>query len=334
MMSFYLGVDGGNSKTHALLISDRGEVLGFGAASGSNFQVVGLEAARHSWELALASAISQANLHLSDVRFGCFCLAGADLPEDYQLLQQTVEALVAPMRVKIKNDTIAALRAGLLLETYGVTVVVGAGFNAGGRDKDGQEIVLPGLGFVSGDYGGGRWMGEQIIRAVMRAWDGRGPATALREPVLEIMGAEDELELIRLLRQDQVQERVLDLMPLLFEAAYQGDEVAQSLLSFLGQEVGRTAGVLIRRLGLEGEAVPVVLSTSVFRGKGPLFLDVITEEVHRIAPKARVLLSTFTPVVGAALEALSQAGVPLSELLIENLKQGLCQKYPELVHTN
>ena len=332
-MSLVLGIDGGNSKTHALILSDRGEVLGFGAGPGSNFQVVGLEATKRALNLAINHALSQSDLQLRDIQFGCFCLAGADLPEDYCLLQQTVEALVQPMKVKIKNDTIAALQAGLHLESFGVTVVVGAGFNAAGRGKDGREIVLPGLGYISGDYGGGQWMGQQIIQAIMRAWDERGTPTSMRQPVLEIMGAKDEMELIRTLRREKTPKRLQDLMPVLFEAAYEGDEVAQSLLTFLGQEVGLTAGVLIRRLGLEKEEVPVVLSTSVFRGKGPLLLDVITETVHRIAPKARIIIPVFAPVVGAAIEALNLAARPLYEALLNKLEQELRQKHPELIYT-
>ncbi len=333
-MSIYLGVDGGNSKTHALILSDQGNALGFGAGPGSNFQVIGIEAAKNAWTMAIRAALCEAGLQVERIRFGCFCLAGADLPEDYHLLQQVVEELVHPMRVKVKNDTIAALRAGLHLATFGVTVVVGAGFNAAGRGKDGREIILPGLGYISGDYGGSQWMGQQIIRAIMRAWDGRGKPTKMRQPVLEFMGTEDEMALIRTLRDPAAQSRLKGLMPILFEAAYEGDEVAQSLLIFLGQEVGLTAGVLIRRLGLEKDEVPVVLSTSVFRGRGPLLLDVITETVHRVAPRARIITPSFVPVVGAALEAMSIVGFPLSERFLNALEAELSTKYPELIYSS
>ena len=175
-------------------------------------------------------------------------------------------------------------------------------------------------------------MGQQIVRVVMRAWDGRGPATMLRQPVLKVMNVQNEIELMRYLRGECPPDHILELVPLLFDAAYEGDEVAQSLLTFLGKEVGLTAGVLIRRLGLEKEEVPVVLSTSVFRGKGPLLLDVITETVHRIAPKARIIIPIFVPVVGAAIEALKLSGVLLCEALLSKLEQELRRKHPELIY--
>jgi hypothetical protein len=148
---------------------------------------------------------------------------------------------------------------------------------------------------------------------------------------MEIMGVKNELELIRCLRQEDQSNRILDLVPVLFDIAYEGDSLAQSLLTFMGTEVGITAGTLIHRLGLEDEEVPVVLSTGVFRGKGPLFIDVITETVHRVAPKAKIRTPIFIPVVGAALEALDVCGVARHPELLCTLREVMRQKYPELI---
>jgi len=331
-MAYFLGIDGGNSKTHALVVDEQGHPSGFCAGGGSDFQEVGLDKAKAVWAETIRGALDQAGLDLEDVTSMCFCLAGADLPEDYQILQKTAKSIAFPAKVTVKNDTIAALRAGLHATSFGVTVVVGTGFNAAGRGKDGQEVILPGLGYLSGDYGGGRWMGRQIIRAVMRAWDGRGPATALRQAVLEVMGVTDELALIRVLRQDGAQNRILNLVPLLFDIASQGDAVAKLLLTCLGEEVGLTAGVIIRRLALEDEAVPVILSTSVYRGKGSLFLTVIRAALQRAAPKAYILIPDFIPVVGAALEALTASGVDGSSGLLTTLRRELAVRYPALLY--
>lgn len=334
-MGYILGIDGGNSKTHALITDERGVPSGFGEAGASDYQEIGIEQAEQAWLMAIHQASGQAGIQPEEITEASFCLAGADLPEDYVLLQSRVEQLLPQAKAKVKNDTIAALRAGLYESSYGVTVVVGAGFNAAGRGHRGQEIVMPGLGYLSGDYGGGRWLGRQVIRAVMRAWDGRGPKTALSRLVLDQMGVYDEHELIRLLRcAADVQGRILDLVPLVFEAAYQSDAVARSFLVALGEEVGLTASVLIHRLGMENESVPVVLSTSVFRGKGPLLLEVITQSVHRSAPFARVNIPEFLPVVGAVLEATDETGICLDKTVFGNLRQGILDRFPALIRPN
>jgi N-acetylglucosamine kinase-like BadF-type ATPase len=331
-MGAILGIDGGNSKTHALIVDERGVPLGFGESGPSDYQEVGIELAEKAWLKAIHQASSQADIRLADITDASFCLAGADLPEDFDLLRGRVEQLLPHTSVKVKNDTIAALRAGIYESSYGVTVVVGTGFNAAGRGRGGQEIVMPGLGYLSGDYGGGRWLGRQIIRAVMRAWDGRGPKTMLTDLVLEHMGVRDELGLIRLLRCDADAPGIHDLVPLVFEAAYLGDTVARSLLIALGEEVGLTASVLIHRLGMENESIPVVLSTSVFRGKGPLLLEVITKSVHRTAPLARVIIPEFLPVVGAVLETMDETGIQLDKIVFSNLRQGILERFPFLIH--
>jgi N-acetylglucosamine kinase-like BadF-type ATPase len=119
------------------------------------------------------------------------------------------------------------------------------------------------------------------------------------------------------------QRRLLALVPLVFEAAYEGDQVAQDLLVRIGIEVGTTANAIIKRLGLETTDVEVVLGGSVFKGKGPLLVDTVTQVVHRIAPQATVVLPEFEPVVGAVFLALESLGVQVNETVYANVRASL-----------
>jgi len=232
--------------------------------------------------------------------------------------------------VIIKNDTMAALRAGLT-RSWGVVVICGSGFNAAGRSPDGREIVLPGLGPISGDWGGGGALGQEMIRLVMRAWDGRGEPTLLTSMVLdEIQVSSVEDLLSRLYHEDINYERLLHLVPLLFEAAEAGDQVARGLIVQMGTEAGITANTLIRRLCLEDDDLEVILGGSVFKGKGTLLIDTVTSVVHQENLKARIIKPSYEPVVGAALLALEAINViadkphklMLEKTLPEELKIG------------
>jgi len=224
MMRVVLGVDGGASKTHALVADQRGRVLGFGEAGSGNHQSRGLEPALQEIERAVRQAVEAARLPAArhpaaSIDLGCFCLAGADLPEDYALLQNAVEGLGLTGNVVLKNDTLAALRAGLT-RPWGVVVICGSGFNAAGRSRDGREIILPGLGPVSGDWGGGEDLSQEMIRLVMRAWDGRGQPTLLTRMVLEALSAPSEAALLSRLYHLRIgPAQLLNLVPLLFDAA-------------------------------------------------------------------------------------------------------------------
>ena len=332
-----LGVDAGATKTFALVADESGHILGFGQGGAGNHQVAGLEPAlveiRRSSEEALAQAGAS-----PPVDFGFFGLAGADLPVDFALLAPAIEEMGLARRVRIKNDTMVALRAGLK-RSWGVAVICGTGFNAGGIGPDGHEVQLPGLGPLSGDWGGGGDIAQEVIRLICRAWDGRGQPTVLTDMVLTSLGLPSVEELIAQLYQSQLvlieaegfdyypgqfdQRCLLALVPLVFEAAYGGDKVAQDLLVRVGTEVGITANAIIRRLGLETTDVEVVLGGSVFKGKGPLLVDTVIQVVHRVAPQATIVLPEFEPVVGAVFLALESLGVKVNGAVYANVRASL-----------
>ena len=307
-MGTVLGVDGGASKTHALVADESGRILGYGKAGPANHQTRGLAPAMAEVERAARAAIECGELSGTPVEVGCFCLGGADLPEDYAMLQKAVEALQLVQKTIIKNDTMAALRAGLT-RSWGVVVICGTGFNAAGRAPDGREIILPGLGPISGDWGGGGTLSQEMIRMVMRAWDGRGKPTLLTEMVLEALGVPSVEILLSKLYHDEIgQRRLLGLVPLLFEAAETGDEASRNLIVQMGTEVGVTANALIRRLSMGNRDVEVILGGGVFKGKGSLLFDTVKRVVSKEAPKARVVRLHREPVMGAVLLALESTG--------------------------
>ena len=322
-MRYVIGVDGGSSKTHALVIDETGQALGFGRAGSGNHQSRGLNSAIAEIKHAINAALDEAKLQTPSMKVGCYCLAGADLKEDYAMLQSAVEGLNLSESVIIKNDTMAALRAGLT-RSWGVVVICGSGFNASGRSPDGREIVLPGLGPISGDWGGGWTLSQEMIRMIMRAWDGRGEPTILSDMVLEALELESVEELLSRLYHDQVdQKRLLHLVPLLFEAAEAGDQVARGLIVQMGTEVGVTANALIRRLALEDQDLEVVLGGSVFKGQGTLLIDTVKTVVHRENQYASIKKSTYEPVVGAVFLALESLKVMIDNSLIHRLDSTL-----------
>ena len=89
-----------------------------------------------------------------------------------------------------------------------------------------------------------------------------------------------------------------------------------------------------RRLGLETTDVEVVLGGSVFKGKGPLLVDTVTQVVHRIAPRASIVLPEFEPVVGAVFLALESLGVEVSKAVHANVRASLPEELRRNVNVN
>ncbi len=325
-MHFVLGVDGGASKTHALLVDEAGNALGFGDARCGNHQLRGLKAAVREIDKAVRGALAQSNFTSLPIDAACFCLAGADLAEDYTMLQPAMEELNIARQVVVKNDTMAVMRSGLT-RSWGVGVICGAGFNAAGRSRDGGELILPALGAISGDWGGGFTLSTELIRLIMRAWDGRGKPTMLTGLVLGALKLPSTEELLRNLYHGSIPYRTrLGLVPLLFEAAEAGDEPSRELVIQMGVEVGLTANTFISRCDLGDTDVEVVLGGGVFKGKGSLLIDTVKQEIHAIYPLAKIIRPHFEPVVGAALLGLEAFGVAVSEDVYERLEATLPEK--------
>lgn len=317
------GVDAGASKTHALVVNNQGKVLGFGAGGPGNHQTSGREAACKEIEKAVLGALQQAGQASGSIELGCFCLAGADLPQDYAMLQAAIEDLQLAKKVMIKNDTFAALRAGLT-RSWGVAVICGTGINGAARSPDGREFVLPSLGFISGDWGGGGDLSQEMIRLVMRAWDGRGEPTRLTGLVLEALQQPSEEALIESLYFEKINDRQLvTLVPLIFKAVLAGDRPAMDLVIRMGQELAVTARALIRRFAMQNLDVEVVLSGGVFKGEGSLLIDTVRSEITKEVPHAIIRRLKVEPVVGAALLGLEASGVVVEESLSRRLQQNL-----------
>jgi N-acetylglucosamine kinase-like BadF-type ATPase len=298
-MSHILGVDGGGSKTLAVVADEAGEVLGIGRTGSANHQVLGLERAMEQVRLAMTRACAMGGIRPDAIEAAAYCIAGADLPEDFELLRPALAELGLAKRWKLENDVVAALRSGSDRRDV-VVVSWGSGVNAFGRNAAGREIRLPALGWISGDWGGGGDLGREAIFLVVRGDDGRGRPTSMREPVLEAFDVPDVDGLIRKLYFRQG-ERVPThmLARLVFAAANAGDEVARDLVERAGREIADTALAMLRRLEILDVPTDVVLAGSIFKAESPLLIETVRARLHEAAPLARLVRPEVEPVLGA-----------------------------------
>jgi N-acetylglucosamine kinase-like BadF-type ATPase len=313
-MDIYLGVDGGASKTFALAAEATGRVLGFGQAGCANHQVQGFDAA-----LAEIGGACRRALGTSAASFASFCLAGADLSPDFAMLRPALEALGVAATFDLRNDTWAAMRAGTS-HPWGAVVICGSGINAAVRAPDGREFVLPSLGEISGDWGGGGDIAMSAISALAREWDGRGPPTALTERVLRHFKQPSYAALLEALYTGALPDRRnRELAPLVFEAALDGDPVAQEIVVRTGTEIGHVAGSLLHRMQMHREPCEVVTGGSIFKGVGPLLMDAANLALHRLAPLAFFTRAKVEPVVGALQLAFELHGREVDDALLATL---------------
>jgi N-acetylglucosamine kinase-like BadF-type ATPase len=321
-----LAVDAGNSKTDVALLTASGEVLA--TARGGGFQPhVGAAAALDALDATVRACAASAGLadgaplavHASA------CLANADLPIEELTFQRDLRRRGWANTVHVGNDTFALLRAGASVP-WGVAVVCGAGINCVGIGPDGRQARFPALGRISGDWGGGQGIGEEMLWLAARAEDGRGEPTALTDAVTTFLGTRTVREVTLALHFAELpDERLQDLVPLLFDVAEAGDEVALGVVRRLAEEVTLLTLVALRQLDLLDTPTEVVLGGGILAARQPLLVAELDRRFATRAPKARRIVVTAPPVLGAALlgfDALRERGDPaLREISPEALDQ-------------
>ncbi len=315
MPSFVVGVDGGTTKTIALVADEQGHILGAGRGGNSNWSGPDVEAPMGVVAETVREALGQAGLSGDDVAMGAFGLAGADWPEDYQRRQAVLERSGIARRILVKNDAMVGWRAGTR-GRFGVAIVAGTGSNTAIIPPSGQEWCY---GYYV-RYGGAGDVAYDAIHAVLKQEDGRGVPTALTGIVLSRLGFPTAEALLRALCAHKLESSdVLSLCPLVFEAAYEGDEVATALIVGQGEALAEYATAGIRRYGMQDLEFDVVLSGSLFKGKGPLLVDTITQAVHRIAPRTHIVRPRFEPAVGGVLLAYDALEIDVTDRMYDNL---------------
>lgn len=320
-MTYVIGVDGGATKTLAVIGDDRGTILGSGLSGPSNYHIVGMESAMRSVGEATRKALRSAGMSMSAATRAVFGLGGADFPIDHERLTEACGRLTDGMALRVMNDSWIGLRGGTK-EGWGVVVINGTGTNCAGRNPRGQQFILRSLGYEFGARGGGSDITRDALHHAFRSDEGTGPATALEHEIPRVLGLPSMAVLADLMFARKMNSAMMaPIVPLVFQLANQGDRVSQDILMALGDAMGQAAGGVARRLEIAGERFDVVLAGSVWHGENPLLRDQFTTALHRLAPKAQPQLPLFEPVVGAYLMALEDAGITITAETYERLAE-------------
>jgi N-acetylglucosamine kinase-like BadF-type ATPase len=320
-MSLVLGVDGGNTKTLALVARGDGMIIGTGRAGcGDIYGATSPDAAISEIERAVDAALSEAGIQAVELNTGAFSLAGADWPEDFQLLENAMHARGYGKKILVVNDAIGALRAGSP-DGAGVVVSCGTGAAIGARGTNGQ---IWHSSFWQEPQGAGE-LSLKALRAVYRAELGIDPPTALTERILSVLAACSVEEVLHRMtgRELPRPENWRQLVRPLFDAADAGDPTARRIVISHGQALGDYAIAAARQVGLLETPFTLVLTGGVLRHPSPLLREALVGRVQETAPGVRTTQSRFEPVTGAVLLALDLAQIDTDTVLLDQLETTL-----------
>lgn len=305
--TYFLGIDGGGTKTAAVLLDDEAEEIARAVSGPSNYHSAGPAIAEASLRDAIHRVLSAADLTTDDVTAIGLGLAGVARPGDADIARAMLSRVARFPRAVITHDAETALVGGVG-RRHGVVLIVGTGAIAYGVNGQGEVRRADGWGYTIGDEGSGLWIGQEGLRAIARAYDGRGPATALKDVLLSHLGLADINDLVTLVYADDFGVPALaGLAPLVSQAARAGDGTAQAILREAGRRLSDTLGAVVRGLGMTDEAFEVVLMGGVLQARDAVW-ETVVAALGIIAPRAEVIEPRYDAAVGAALLARGGSG--------------------------
>src|SRR5690349_2953204 len=183
-MKYFLGIDVGSSKTHALIVDETGRCLGFGKSGGGNHQSAGYEGTERVMRESFEQARQASGVEIVQIAGAGFGAAGYDFPSDRQAHLQAIAALGLSCPFEVVNDGMNGLLAGAT-RGIGVNVTAGSSNNCRGRNKHGQEGRIVGNGTAFGEFGGAYASAARGLQMLNYAWIKRIPPTALTQTYIE-----------------------------------------------------------------------------------------------------------------------------------------------------
>ncbi|NTU31654.1 N-acetylglucosamine kinase [Brevibacillus sp. HB1.1] len=307
---WFIGIDGGGSKTRAAICNKAGQVRAIVVGESSN-------PLSRSWgdvEATLRQLIEavriKAGAREEEVAGLFIGLGGADRPQIKERIQHAF-ADEWGERLLIDNDVIAALYAGTWGQP-GVVLLAGTGSIACAFSKDGARHRVGGWGYLVGDEGSGFDLGKKAAIAVLREYDGRGESTVLTRMFMDHYGVERPDELINLIYGgSNPRMELAKTSQLVEQAATLGDAVANALIMQAVEDLLELADACLQKVQ---EPVPVVLAGGLLTAGTNLREQLVARASFQ------TVIPTISPVAGALVAAITRLGLAVDDKMAEQLR--------------
>jgi len=300
---FFLGFDGGGSKTDCALSDAEGKILYRATAGPSNPLRAGYTRAWFSLGDAADAVLNRAKLKAGHIRGICAGLGGAGRPAVVRRVTAFLEENYPNAVVRVTSDLEIALEAAFG-RGDGIILLAGTGSAAFGRNENGKMARAGGRGPWISDEGGAFHIGRRAIAAVARFEDHRGPATELSKRLLKWHEARDWDGIVERIAKN-ADDVFPKTFPLVAELADAGDEVCRGILTAAAASLTELAAAVAGQLGGREVAIEIAKVGGVY-GRSKFFDAAIEAEIAKALPKAELKTCKISPVEAAVAMAVRQ----------------------------
>ncbi len=320
---YYLGVDGGGTKTEFMLIDEAGHILSFIKDSTIDYKRIGREKFETILKRSINELCNHSDLNIDDFNYtfmGIPCFKDELGNQEINIIKEIVENILGNKNYQLGNDAEAGW-AGSLACKPGINLVAGTGTIGFGKDEIGNDARASGWGHKLGDEGSAYWLGKNLLTVFTKESDGRKKKTIIYNLLREKLSLKNDYEIISLLEQAEINERkeIAELALILYEAAQKGDKEAINLYKEAAFELSQTVSAIINKLSFQRETkIKVSYSGGVFNA-GDYIIKPLKDNLNNF----NILLKEpiLKPVTGAALYALliDNNDIGNKESILENL---------------
>lgn len=294
---YYLGFDGGGTKTECVLADAEGQILARAFAGASNPLRTGYTRAWFALSEAADSVLRRQKIHARDIRAIYAGLGGAGRAGVMRRVTTFFEQGFPNALVRVTTDLEIAFDAALGAGE-GILLLAGTGSAGFGRNAEGRTARAGGRGPWFSDEGSAFYVGRSAFRAVTLAEEGRGPETALSRRILPWHQASNWDSML-----EQIVKNADDVFPKTFplvaELADKGDEVAREILSGAANSLGELASCVARELGWRDQGIPIAKVGGVY-GRSKHFDAAIDARLHDLFPLMYFVTAGISPAEAAA----------------------------------
>lgn len=300
MKAFFIGIDGGGTKTCGKISDREGSQTATVTKGASNYHNKGIEETYQTLEAVIQGLIQAVDAPLNAVQKIVFCGAGVDTPDDQQVIASLFDRMGYRGKLRIENDAVGAL-VGATGGEKDAILISGTGSIAYGYDKNHHVIRVGGWGHIIGDEGSGYWMAKEGLTYVSQAADGRKKRTKLKGALMEALGVVSPEQIIGFLyAEDASKEKVADLAPVIL-GLYHDDPHARDIVDRAVLGLCELIDALYQRSGLS--KLEIKLSGSVLT-KSELVRQLLANH-YDSRPEIVIDLPQKNAVEGALILALA-----------------------------
>lgn len=321
MPKYYLGLDVGSSKTHALVVDEKGIIMGFGESGPGNQESVGFQGLQAVLVESVNGALRQAGVGMDQIVATGLGLSGYDWSSEDVDFTRTILAVGIHKPFRFVNDALIGVMAGSD-RGWGVSVVGGTGCNAWGWNESGKVGRMSGYGDWFGEGAGAGEIVHEALKCISRQWTMLGPETMLTQEFMKVTHEDTVESFLESVGKQRIDMNA-DYAPLVFDVARRGDKCAQTIIRWAGRQLGDLAVGVIKQLDLQDKDFDLILIGSLFTG-GAMLTTPLRRVIRRAAPHAHLIRLDAPPAIGSVIMAMKLDHLdplPDRKLMVENTRK-------------